>query len=215
MREVPDLLTQYLTSLIPEDNHFLNLAKDEAKKINKDGISINSYEAHLIGFFIRQFKCKKFVEIGSLTGYSGLKILENLPGDGHLWSLELNQDYAATAKKIFTEAGYFGRFTILIGKAEENLKLLIEHEPIDGVFIDANKSSYPKYLDWALSALKVGGLIIADNTLLKGVVPQVEETRPNKIITNLRLFNNRLTDKSLFDSILIPTNEGLSIAIKK
>jgi predicted O-methyltransferase YrrM len=216
MRETPDDRTKYLQSLTPKDSPVALKAKLEAEKLNKDAISISSFEAHLIGFFIRQYHCTTFVEFGTLTGYSGLKILESLPLNGHLWTLELNPECANIAKGLFDEAGFNGRYTILIGRAEDHLEHLLTLAPFDGVFIDANKSAYPSYLNWSLSAIKLGGVIIADNTLLKGVVPhQDQESKPSKIIQNLRQFNERLTNQDLFDSILIPTQEGLTVAIKK
>jgi predicted O-methyltransferase YrrM len=212
---MPSARIQYLNSLVPEDDAFCKLAKAEALRINKEGISISPFEGNMLGFFIRQQSCKKFVELGTLTGYSGLKILQSLPNDGHLWTLELNEEHARIASTLFDQAGFSGRYTLLVGKAENFLEDLLTHAPFDGVFIDANKAAYPAYLDWSLKAIKTGGLIIADNTLLKGVVPTDDKASPNKITQNLRLFNTKLSNRAIFDSILIPTDEGLSIAIKK
>jgi predicted O-methyltransferase YrrM len=204
-----------LNALAPTDSPLALRAKAEARRLNKDGISISAYEAHLIGFFMRQFQCSKVVELGTLTGYSGLKILESIVPHGHLWTLELDLEHARIASEIFEMAGYQTHFTILQGRAEEKLEKLAEQGPFDAVFIDANKAAYPLYLDWAMEVLRPRGLIIADNTLLRGVVPEPEEPSPGKIIRALREFNLRLTDQNLFDSILIPTDEGLSLAIKK
>lgn len=220
MREHQNELVDYLNGLCPADSPSAQKAKEEALRLNKQGISIAPYEAHLLGFFIRLLKCKKFVELGSLTGYSGLSILNTLPADGHLWTIEYDPFHAAMAKRVFEESGFQSKVTVLVGRAEDQLPLLTTQGPFDGIFIDANKAAYPSYLDWSLENIKSGGLILADNTLLKGVVPQksLEETNsnaPSKIIKNLRIFNERLADRSLFDSILIPTFEGLTVALKK
>lgn len=215
MRSDPTLRLKYLNSLVPPDDANALKAKAEAQRLNKEGISISCFEANLISFFIRQNRCAKFVEIGTLTGYSGLKILASLPAHGHLWTLELNEEHASIASRLFDEAGFHGRYTIVVGKAEEHLDKLLAEAPFDGVFIDANKAAYPLYLEWSLKALKAGGLILADNTLLKGVVPDPNEQPPNKITNQLRQFNQNLTDKTRFDSIIIPTEEGLSVAIKR
>lgn len=204
----------YLHSLIPPENTWGLKAKAEAERIHKGAISISAYEAHLMSFFIRQFHCVKFVELGTLTGYSGLKILECLPPEGHLWTLELNPELAQFASALFDEAGFKGRYTIQIGKAEEQLLALSPQGPFDGIFIDANKSSYPFYLDWALTHLKTGGLLLADNTLLEGVA-DLTLNAPEKMIRELRTFNQRVMQHPELNAMIIPTMEGLSVAIKK
>lgn len=215
MREKSSFRQQYLDSLVPADNAFALKSKQKAFELNKDGISIGPHEGHLMSFFLRLFKCQRVVELGTLTGYSGLHILSAIGPQGHLWTLELDPMHASIASEIFEEAGYKGLYKIIVGRAEEKLESLLSDGPFDAVFIDANKVAYPTYLDWTLKAIKPGGLIIADNTLLAGVVPEENSTKQTKIIDNLRLFNERLSDPTFFDSILIPTFEGMSIAIKK
>lgn len=209
-----DARIEYLHSLLPPENVWGLKAKAEAERLHKGAISISAYEAHLMSFFIRQFHCIKFVEIGTLTGYSGLKILECLPPEGHLWTLELNPELAHLASALFDGAGFGGRYTVLVGKAEELLLTLAAQGPFDGIFIDANKSSYPFYLDWALAHLKSGGLLLADNTLLEGVADLTQQT-PEKMIHALRTFNQRFMQDSQLNAVILPTVEGLSVAIKK
>lgn len=209
-----DPTKDYLHSLLPPESIWGLKAKAEAERIHKEAISISAYEAHLMSFFIRQFRCEKFVELGTLTGYSGIKILECLPPEGHLWTLELNPELAHFASTLFEEAGFKGRYTIQVGKAEEQLLALSSQGPFDGIFIDANKSSYPFYLDWSLSHLKTGGILLADNTLLKGVT-DLTITEPEKMIRELRTFNQRFMQHPQLNAMILPTTEGLSVAIKK
>ena len=84
------------------------------------------------------------------------------------------------------------------------------------VFIDADKSSYPNYLNFTDKLLKKGGLIIADNTFLSGAVynDYLTDRVRFKAQKNMRLFNKMLTNKTKYQSIMINTDEGLSIAIK-
>lgn len=242
MRSGLDQREGYFQTLLKEKETIHELkAKQQAFDWNKGGISIGRYEAHLISFFLRQYQCLKVVEFGTLTGYSGLKILSALPAHGHLWTFELNPDYASYSSKLFEEAGFRGQFTMTIGKAEDVAIGIESMGPFDGVFIDANKSSYPWYLDWSYKNLKSGGIIIADNVLMHGVVSDGQEgsgestdesfniknsksdkekllsksKQSSYMIQQLRNFNQNLMDSDRFDSIIIPTNEGLALAIKK
>ena len=84
------------------------------------------------------------------------------------------------------------------------------------VFIDADKQNYPAYLDWADKHVRKGGLIVADNTFLFGHVYGEESTHVREGTKEAMLcFNERLADVSKYTSIILPTKEGLSIAMKR
>jgi len=90
---------------------------------------------------------------------------------------------------------------------------------IDMIFIDADKISYNEYLDWAEENLRVGGLLVADNTLLSGSVAADTPPSNRRIAApttwqNMRKFNERLADKVKYNATMIPTREGLTVAIK-
>lgn len=200
------------------------LARESSDKLNKTGISLGLTEARLVAFLIRQNKCQKFVEIGTLTGASALWILQALPSDGRLWTLEKDPAHAAAAREVLK---CDARATILEGDARETLKILSSEGPFDGIFIDGNKAAYGDYLAWAEANVRAGGLIIADNVFLSGAVfastdkPETPDSSPQKAkfsfkqIEVMRAFNRRLADSSLYDSTLVPTPEGLLVAVKK
>lgn len=213
-RVTSDNTKEYLESFLPEENSFVLKAKAEARRWQKDQISLSAYEAHLVCFFIRQFRCVRFIELGTLAGYSALKILESLPTEGHLWTFELNSERAQFASALFDEAGYKGRYTIIVGRAEEQLATIVAEAPFDGIFIDANKSSYPFYLDWSLKHLKPGGLLLADNTLMAGVA-DTHSPHPEKMIRELRAFNQELFQNPGLEAVILPTLEGLAVGVKR
>lgn len=80
--------------------------------------------------------------------------------------------------------------TILAGAnktSPRSLDSLDPTEPYDIIFIDADKSGYPRYLEKILSRsqpgqarriLKPGGLIVADNVLRRGLVADSSEANP-------------------------------------
>jgi hypothetical protein len=83
-------------------------------------------------------------------------------------------------------------------------------------FIDADKGGYPKYLDWAELYIKRDGLIVADNTLLFNTV--FLESPPKEVSEKswhaMREFNRRLSDEEKYYSMLIPTDERMTVALK-
>ena len=84
--------------------------------------------------------------------------------------------------------------------------------PFDLVFIDADKESYPEYLDWSLRLSRPGSLILADNTIRGGSVldPQDGSARAT------REFNERVAADPALLGIVLPLIreriDGITIA---
>jgi predicted O-methyltransferase YrrM len=190
----------------------------EARKgsdlLQKTPISLGFVESQVISFLIRQHQCKRFVEVGSLTGASALWILKAMPVEGKLWTLEKDPKHAEIAKKILASDS---RATVVEGDARETLRAIESEGPFDGIFIDGNKAAYGDYLDWAEMNLISGGLIIADNVFLGGsVFEDIKNSQfSEKQVNVMKLFNQRLANEEIFHFCLIPTAEGLMVAIKK
>jgi predicted O-methyltransferase YrrM len=217
---------EYLNSLIgvtaePGFLQIANKARLESKEIGKELISLSFFEANCIHQIIKQFKCKNFVEIGSLTGFSAIFILNALLSGGKLycfeknpkWILFLEQNLSLLLKlKLNSQK----TFKIFPGEALENLKLLSLNHKIDGFFIDANKSAYLDYLQIAENLLIPGGLVIADNVFLNGSVWGEENPKfSKKQIEVMKAFNQRIFDPKFYDSFIIDSSDGLSVSIKK
>jgi predicted O-methyltransferase YrrM len=83
-------------------------------------------------------------------------------------------------------------------------------------FIDGNKSAYGKYLDWALSHTKSGTVMVADNIFLWGGAwgDQGSKATPKQIEV-MKKVNETLMDSENFLRFMIPTAEGLLIAVRK
>lgn len=202
----------------PEDSVLQNIR--QAFELREMAIQVGAEEGKLLHMLIKLHQARHVVEIGTLGGYSAIWMARALPKNGHLHTIEQDAEHAALARKFISQSDVRDRITVWEGKALDVLKRVAETVPqVDAVFIDADKISYPKYLDWAEAHLKPGGLLLADNTLLFGTVyqdspPQEGNVRPSTWQA-MRDFNARLADGQHFESLLLPTLEGLSIAIRK
>ncbi|MDN5247555.1 MAG: O-methyltransferase [Wolbachia endosymbiont of Tyrophagus putrescentiae] len=200
-----------------------NLFAKEHKKIEKlcvfgekRNIQVGPEEGKLLSLFIKIHKIKSVVEIGTLYGYSSICMARALPEDGHVYTIECNPKHAEIAQKNFSILNLSNKITLMEGDALEKLDELSSHAPFDMIFIDADKGGYCNYLDWAELHVKQDGLIIADNTLLFDTVflesaPEGVSERSWRV---MREFNNRLSDEKKYCSMLIPTGEGMTIALK-
>jgi len=105
---------------------------------------------------------KNVVEIGTSTGLSGLWFSMALQKTGgKLNTFEYDAGRAATARRHFKQAGVESIVNITEGDAHQTVQRL--KEPIDILFIDADKEGYVDYLNKLLPLVRPGGLILAHN----------------------------------------------------
>ncbi|MET7746274.1 class I SAM-dependent methyltransferase [Streptomyces sp. NPDC005385] len=153
---------------------------------------------------------RRVLEIGTFFGFSAIHIARGLPDGGRLSTLEVDADVAATARRNLAAAGVADRVDVVVGPAADHLRTLAPLS-VDMVFIDAEKTAYPEYLGLAYPALAVGGLLIADDALLRGDFSvEGDEAARSAISTYLRAVAR---SDHLF-SALIGTDNGLLVSLK-
>ena len=118
------------------------------------------------GRFLRimaeSMNAKNVVEIGTSTGYSGIWLGMALQKTGgKLTTFEIDAQRAATARANFKRAGMADVITLVEGDAHEQVKKL--KDPIDILFLDADKEGYIDYLNKLMPLIRPGGLIVAHN----------------------------------------------------
>jgi predicted O-methyltransferase YrrM len=211
MTHYPDRLS-YIRDLFAPENDAQKTARESLTGDN-DKISIYAEEGKLLQLLIRLAGVKTIIEVGTLGGYAALWMAAALPADGHLYTIEKDPDRAARARQNLSAAE---NISLLEGDAQKVLTDLADKAPFDMMFIDADKLNYLHYLDWAEKHIRKGGLVIGDNTLLFDAVwmqeipPRVRQTA----LQVMRDFNKRLAAPAQYHSILLPTQEGMTIAQK-
>jgi predicted O-methyltransferase YrrM len=203
----------YIEGLYGADDALKLKAREFSRQLSKERISLSPVEARLLATVIATSGAKKFVEIGTLTGYSALWILDAVGTDGKLWTFEKDAAHAAKAREIFSGKN---NVVLMEGDAEETLPKISGDGPFDGIFLDGNKGAYGRYLDWAEKNLRQGGLIVADNVFLGGSVHtgSTDEGWSKSVIETMRTVNRRLADRSRYFGAIVPTSEGLFVAKK-
>ncbi|MBL7714869.1 MAG: O-methyltransferase [Bdellovibrionales bacterium] len=164
----------------------------------------------------RSMGAKKIVEIGTLAGYSGACLLRGAGPDAKLWTFEYHPHHADAAWETFRKQGVDRQVTLKVGAALENLPSIQSEGPFDLVFIDADKVNYPKYFDWAVQNLRVGGSILADNTFAWGMIADTkfESQEDEEAVQALREYNEKAANDPRVRSTLLPTGEGLTLSVK-
>ena len=124
--------------------------------------NVVTLHGRLLRILTEAVNAKNVVEIGTSNGYSGLWICLGLQTTGgKLITHEIDPQTASQAQANFQRAGVEHIVTIVLGDAHETIARL--KEPIDILFIDADKPGYLDYFNRLLPLVRPGGLILADN----------------------------------------------------
>jgi caffeoyl-CoA O-methyltransferase len=197
----------------PEDAVLLEIRQRSAAAGLPD-IQLTALDARHLEVLVRTAGARRAVEIGTLGGYSGVAILRGLTADGTLDTFELDAAHARVAEESFRKSGFAARARVHVGPALERLRGIEDRGPFDVCFIDADKTGYPDYLDWAARNLRSGGLVIGDNAFLFGEVGTPKSDPPSPALQAMRAFHERLASGREFRATVLPTGEGLAIGIK-
>lgn len=158
--------------------------------------NVPAADGRLLRLLAEAVNAKHVVEIGTSTGLSGLWFCMALQNTGgKLTTFEFDPGRAATAKKHFKEAGVDRLVTVIEGDAHRTVTRL--KEPIDVVFIDADKEGYVDYLSKLLPLVRPGGLILAHNT---NMVPDYLKT---------------ITGNPDLETLFYMNGGGLAVTLKK
>jgi predicted O-methyltransferase YrrM len=206
---------QYISELFAEETPALITARDKGETL-VPGMQISPYEGKLLAMLVAMSGARHILEIGSFVGYSTLWMAGAMPDDGTLVTLEHASHHAQLTRAHAALAGLDQRITVEEGEA---LPFLEGYVPppggVDLMFLDAAKREYPDYLSHATRLLCPGGLLVADNTLLFGhMIGEPQKNASQAAIEGMRCFNTELAASKLFQTIMLPTEEGMLIARK-
>ncbi|QIE26952.1 Catechol O-methyltransferase (plasmid) [Caballeronia sp. SBC1] len=211
--------TRYLfcCQLVPADEA-LEAALRCSAEAGLPSINVARNQGKFLQLLARIRGARRILEIGTLGGYSSIWLARGLSSGGTLVTLEANPDYAAVATKNIAFAGFSETVSVMVGPAMQTLAQLIDEkaEPFDMVFIDADKKTYPDYLQLSLELCRPGAIIVGDNVIRKGRMTDFASTDPDVI--GLRKYFDLLGKHPKLDSTAVQTAgskgwDGFSISI--
>jgi predicted O-methyltransferase YrrM len=190
--------------LAPSDTA-LEAALAANRKADLPAIDVTPLQGKFLELLVRIAGARRVLEIGTLGGYSTLWLARALPKDGSVVSLELEPRHAKIARSNLQNAGASDRVDIRVGPAIKSLQALVASggPAFDFIFIDADKSGYPEYLDWSLKLSRPGTLILADNVVRDGKV--IEPDNPDPNIQGVRRFTDLLAAEPRLSATVLQT----------
>ena len=162
---------------------------------------------------VKQAQPKRILEIGTAIGYSGIIMLTASP-NATLNTIEMDEQSVKIAKSNFTQAGLIDKVNFFVGDAREIVHQLTGS--YDFIFLDGPKGQYLDFLPYLLDVLQVGGTLVCDNVLFKGLVENQPENGHKKvtIARNLKQFLHQLHTNPTLQTTLHHTGDGVSVSIK-
>ncbi len=200
-------IVAYVDDLHAACNPAQRIAFDAPELHAMPAIQLGLSEGKLLTLLMRMVGAGKVVEVGTLAGFSALRLAAGMPDDGVIWTFESDPRHAQVARENIRSAALRQRVEIVEGPASERLSSIEGEGPFDVVFLDADKESYPTYGRWAHRHLRSGGLLIADNAYLFG-----ELLQDHVAGDAMRQFHEETARN--FESVCVPTPDGMVIALR-
>lgn len=172
MQETWTAVDAYFGDLLAPTDDKRDAALAANRKAGLPPIDVSRLQGKFLDLLVRISGARRILEIGTLGGYSTIWFAQALPEGGRVVTLELNPKHAEVAQANWQNAGVAERIELHVGKALESLESMVKAgtEPFDLIFIDADKSGIPAYLDWALKLSRPGTVIVVDNVVRDGKV---------------------------------------------
>lgn len=169
------------------------------------------FQGRVLSMLSHMIQPGNILEIGTFTGYSAICWAEGLKENGHIHTIDINEELEDIATEYVKRSGFDHQVHFHIGNALELIPTI--EKQWDIVFLDADKSNYTNYYNMVFDRVKRGGYIIADNVLWNGKV--IDEKAFDEIDTKAILaFNTMVQQDHRVQNVLFPIRDGLMVARK-
>jgi caffeoyl-CoA O-methyltransferase len=181
-----------------QEKKILSILDDMDRNQSRGMMNVPMEDGRTLRLLTEAAGAKHVVEIGTSNGYSGIWFCLALrTTGGKLTTHDIDERRASLARENFKRAGVDGIVTLVMGDAHETVQNI--KEPIDVLFLDADKEGYIDYLNKLLPLVRPGGLILAHNVNM-GQMPD---------------FVRAITTDPNLDTVFQGQGQGLSVTLKK
>jgi predicted O-methyltransferase YrrM len=214
---VPATIVDYINAhAAPEHPVLAELRAETAKLGGISVMQIAREQGPFMGLLIEIAGARRYLEIGTFTGYSALAATLAMGPEGASVCCDVSEEWTAIARRFWAKAGVAQQIDLKIGDGKASLARLLDEgraESFDLLFIDADKPSYEAYFDLGLKLLRPGGLILVDNVLWSGRV--ADPSNDEDSTRALRAFNDARVNDARVTQMILPIGDGLTLARKR
>ena len=205
-------LDEYIAQQIePEPEYLYRLWRATNIHMLHGRMASGHLQGRLLKMLVRMIRPQNILEVGTFSGYSALCMAEGLDDGGMVYTFEINDEQEDFTRPWIEGSPFADRIRFIIGDANiEAPKLGIT---FDMAFIDGDKRTYRDTYEMALTLLRPGGFILADNTLWDGhVVDHAYDRDPQT--RGIETFNDYLMHDKRVEQVILPLRDGLTLIRK-
>lgn len=196
----------------PEGDYLYRLYRETNIRTVHGRMASGHLQGKLLRMLVRMVRPENILEVGTFSGYSAICLAEGLEKGGMVWTYEINDEMEDFARKWIEGSAVADKIRFMIGDANiEAPKLGIT---FDMAFIDGDKRTYRDTYEMALSILRKGGFILADNTLWDGHVVDSAYCKDAQT-RGIDDFNKFVASDERVERVILPLRDGLTLIRKK
>ena len=206
-------LDEYIAQHIdPEPEYLYQLWRATNIHMLHGRMASGHLQGRLLKMLVQMIRPKNILEVGTFSGYSAICMAEGLDEGGVVYTFEINDEQEDFTRHWIEQSPVSDRIRFIIGDAiTEAPRLGIT---FDMAFIDGDKRTYRKTYEMALSVLRPGGFILADNTLWDGHVVDPSYDRDPQT-RGIETFNDYLLHDTRVEQVILPLRDGLTLIRKQ
>lgn len=169
-------------------------------------------QGRLLKMLVTMIRPKNILEVGTFSGYSAICMAEGLEEGGLVYTFEINDEQGDFTRPWIENSPVADKIRFIIGDAVTEAPRL--GVTFDMAFIDGDKRTYRETYEMALSVLRPGGFILADNTLWDCHVVDAAYDRDAQT-QGIETFNDYVLCDQRVERVILPLRDGLTLIRKR
>lgn len=211
-KEMDTTLESYILSHIdPEGDYLHRLYRATNIHTIHGRMASGHLQGRLLKMLVTMIRPRNILEVGTFSGYSAICMAEGLEEGGKVWTFEINDEQEDFTRPWIEGSPVTDKIKFIIGDAITMAPSL--GVVFDMAFVDGDKRTYVETYEMAMSVLRRGGYIIADNTLWDGHVTDHAYDRDSQT-AGIRRFNDHVAADPRVEKVILPLRDGLTIIRK-
>ncbi|XP_048133140.1 probable caffeoyl-CoA O-methyltransferase At4g26220 isoform X2 [Rhodamnia argentea] len=162
------------TSVYPREAEILKELRDAIANHPQSYMATAPDGGQFMALLLKLLNAKKTIEVGVFTGYSLLLTALTIPHDGKIIAIDVDREAYEIGLPFIKKANVEHKVNFVESQGLPVLDKLLENQEnessFDFAFVDADRANLKNYHERLLRLVRVGGVIMYDNTLWGGTV---------------------------------------------